>query len=62
MNTKQQIQKLLDAGYTQNFIAAQTGVSQPTISRILRDLHHDMKASTASSIAKLYQELIDLAA
>jgi transcriptional regulator with XRE-family HTH domain len=62
MNTKQQIQKLLEKGFTQSVIASRTGISQPTISRILRDLHHDMKASTAQSIAKLYEESFGIAA
>ena len=58
MNTKQKLTKIIESGLTQEVIASRTGITQPTISRILAGKHADVKASTADSISILYNSLL----
>jgi len=57
MNTQTQLKEIISSGLTQEVISSRAHVSQPTISRILSGKHTDMKASTASSIARLHSDL-----
>lgn len=54
MNTpKELIEKLIAAGYSQTYISDKTGISQPTISRILSGGHNDPKSSTLTKLKQL---------
>lgn len=51
MNTpKELIEKIIAAGYSQTYISDKTGISQPTISRILSGGHTDPKSSTLTKL------------
>ncbi len=39
------IKKIVDAGFSQTFVSKETGISQPTISRIFSGVHKDPKSS-----------------
>lgn len=51
------VEQIIKAGYSQTYIAEQTGISQPTISRILSGEHTDPKSSTASALKRLAEKV-----
>lgn len=53
MNTKQVLEKLMSMGLTQGEIARQSGVSQPTISRVINGVNETCYQSTATAISAL---------
>jgi DNA transposition AAA+ family ATPase len=62
MDTRHKIVKLIESGLTQKQIADRVGTSQPTISRFLRGLHSDIKASIADAVTTLYEDVFSKAA
>ena len=58
MNTSQKINALLESGWTQTEIEAETGVPQGTISRIASGKHTDPRASNAYAIDRLYERVM----
>ena len=57
MDTQNKLNKIISTGLTQKEISEKTGVSQPTVSRIARGIHIDIKASTDNSISALYTDI-----
>lgn len=55
MNTSEKLAALLDWGWTQTAISAETGIPQGTISRIANKSHADPRASNAYAIDRLYE-------
>jgi predicted transcriptional regulator len=54
---KQSVEYLIGQGLTQNEIKAATGISQPTISRILSGDHLDPRYSTGVKLKLLVEEV-----
>ncbi|WP_273551465.1 helix-turn-helix transcriptional regulator [Xenorhabdus sp. IM139775] len=52
------IKKIIDAGFTQAQLASHTGVSQPSLSRILTGVSPNPRLSTARSIERFYTEFV----
>lgn len=51
MNTpKSLLEQIITAGYSQTYISDKTGISQPTISRILSGAHADPYSSTMTKL------------
>lgn len=59
---KQNIQRLIDAGWTQHRIALETGISQPSVNRILRgrqlDVHYTQGKKLEQIVALLDTNVI----
>lgn len=53
MNIREKLQKIRDAGVTQEEIAAAIGLTQPSVSRLLRGINSDTSASAGERINKL---------
>ena len=56
MNTKQVLEKLMSLGLTQGEIARQSGISQPTISRVINGVNETCYQSTAVAISELLEK------
>ncbi|WP_231853049.1 helix-turn-helix transcriptional regulator [Xenorhabdus poinarii] len=52
------IKKIIDAGFTQAQLASHTGVSQPSLSRILTGVSPNPRLSTARAIERFYTEFV----
>ena len=55
---QQMIRSLVDANFTQQKICTETGIPQPTLSRILSGKHSDPRTSTSEKLRTLYERSI----
>lgn len=55
---ERQLRELMDRGLTQGEIANRVGLSQPTISRLMRGVHSDTLSAVAARIKALHDAVV----
>lgn len=59
MEARDFIKQLIDAGMTQVQIAEKTGITQPTVSKILRGEVRDVLSQSYRRLASLHSEVVN---